>query len=106
MLKYKWDNAPTTAAMYIGIIILLYIAGLFLLLIQSIKQRTDQVTFYDIYLELSDIVKFVTSIFCANSKAKVETQLQQLPNDDTKNTLLNEDDSRTPEGNKYNLDKI
>ena len=63
MLRDIWENAPKTAATYVGMILLLYAIGMFLLLIHSIKQRTDQVTCYDVYMELCGVVDYFSSIF-------------------------------------------
>ena len=68
MLLNIWNNAPSTATFYVCCIALLYIAGLFCLLIHSIRQRTDQVTYYDIYMELCDVVHYIGSIFQTNKK--------------------------------------
>ena len=103
MLRDIWENAPTTAATYVGIILLLYAIGLLLLLIHSIRQRTDEVTMYDVYLELIDGANFVRSLFQSSQKQsgkqdpKVAAQqlLQRAP---TKITEDDEDGSGTIEG--------
>lgn len=100
MLQNAWDNSASTAAMYVGVILLFYISGLFCLLIHSIKQRTDDVTCYDIYLELSDIVKFVISLLRAKSSKKEQNKLQQQSNDDTRTNLSSKTGEETVEGNK------
>ena len=103
MLRDIWDNAPTTAAMYVGIILFLYAVGMFLLLIYSIRQRTDEVTMYDVYLELMDAANFVRSLFQSSKKesvkkdTKVAAQLS-LKRAQTKIAADDEDGSGTIEG--------
>ena len=103
MLRDIWENAPTTAATYVGIILLLYAIGLFLLLIHSIRQRTDEVTMYDVYLELIDGANFVRSLFQSSQKQsgkqdpKVAAQ-QSLQRAPTKIAEDDEDGSGTIEG--------
>ena len=63
MLQEIWKNSTSTAALYVCIILLFYVVGLFLLLLHSISQRTGQVTCYDVYMELCDVASFVQSIF-------------------------------------------
>ena len=75
MLQEIWKNSTSTAAMYVGIILLFYIVGLFLLLIHSISQRTGQVTCYDVYMELCDVASFVYSMF--QMMRSKETRKQQ-----------------------------
>lgn len=82
MLKDIWDNAPTTAAKYIGVILFLYLLGLLFLLIHSIKQRTGTVTCYDIYLELSDIFRYLESLFGDKPNKKEGSGSQKIPNED------------------------
>ena len=62
MLLDIWGNASSTATLYISGIALFYLVGLFCLLIHSIRQRTDQVTYYDVYMELCDIIHNIVSI--------------------------------------------
>ena len=99
MLRDIWANAPTTAAMYVGIILLLYAIGMFLLLIHSIKQRTDQVTMYDIYLELVDVANFVRSLFQSSEKpsGKRDTKFaaQQSLKRAPTNIAVDDDDGTT-----------
>ena len=103
MLRDIWDNAPTTAAMYVGIILFLYAVGMFLLLIYSIRQRTDEVTMYDVYLELTEAANFVRSLFQSSKKesvkkeSKVAAQLS-LKSGQTKIAADDEDGSGTIEG--------
>ena len=99
MLRDIWENAPKTAATYVGIILLLYAIGMFLLLIHSIKQRTDQVTMYDIYLELVDVANFVRSLFQSSEKpsGKKDTKVaakQSLKRAPT-NIAVDDDDGTT-----------
>ena len=56
MLRDIWANAPTTAAMYVGIILLLYAIGMFLLLIQSIVCYNAK-TRYELLLGFSESVE-------------------------------------------------
>ena len=103
MLRDIWENAPTTAATYVGIILLLYAIGLFLLLIHSIRQRTDEVTMYDVYLELIDGANFVRSLFQSSQKqsGKQDPKLasqQSLKRAPTKIAEDDEDGSGTIEG--------
>ena len=86
MLQEIWDNASSTAAMYVGVIFLFYLTGLFFLLIQSIKQRTEQVTCYDVYLELADVMKFCISIFYRPT-TKEEIESKKTSDDDLSNIL-------------------
>lgn len=79
MLLSIWNNAPSTATFYVCCIFLLYIAGLFCLLIHSIRQRTDQITYYDVHMELCDAVHYISSIFQKNKK--------KGPNEDLRNSI-------------------
>ena len=102
MLRDIWENAPKTAATYVGIILLLYAIGMFLLLIHSIKQRTDQVTMYDIYLELVDVANFIRSLFQSSEKpsGKKDTKVaakQSLKRAPT-NIVADDEDGITIEG--------
>ena len=63
MLLDIWSNASNTATFYVSGIALFYLVGLFCLLIHSIRQRTDQVTYYDVYMELCDVIHYLVSIF-------------------------------------------
>ena len=77
MLLNIWNNAPSTATFYVCCIALLYIAGLFCLLIHSIRQRTDQVTYYDVYMELCDVFHYIGSIFQKNKKKSPNEYLRK-----------------------------
>ena len=88
MLLNIWNNAPSTATCYVSGILLFYIVGLFCLMIHSIRQRTDEVTFYDVYLELCDVVNYVGSIFKRNKEKKPgEQQPVENDGDQSKNSL-------------------
>ena len=106
MLQNIWDNSASTAASYVGFILLCYVSGLLCLLIHSIKQRTDVVTCYDIYLELSDIVEFVVSLFRANRSKKEQNILQPLSNEDTGKNFSSKTGAETADGNKFEICKI
>ena len=103
MLQNTWDNSANVAATYVGVILLFYISGLFCLLIHSIKQRTEEVTCYDIYLELSDILKFVISLFRANGSKKEENKLQQLTHEDARKKLSSNTGAETADGKKIEI---
>ena len=77
MLLNIWNNAPSTATFYVCCIALLYFAGLFCLLIHSIRQRTDQVTYYDVYMELCDVFHYIGSIFQKNKKKSPNEYLRK-----------------------------
>ena len=77
MLQEIWRNSTSTAALYVCGILFLYILGLFLLLIHSIRQRTEQITCYDVYMELCDVGNFIQSIFrSTNNKQPAENKLR------------------------------
>ena len=85
MLQEVWKNSTSTAALYVCIILLFYIVGLFLLLIHSISQRTGQVTCYDVYMELCDVASFVQSIF-QMMRSKEARKQQPISKDGVHNT--------------------
>ena len=76
MLRDVWSNAANTAVTYICWILFFYIAGLFFLLIHSIRQRTECITCYDVYLELCDIVNSIRAMF-RTTKKEEQMELKQ-----------------------------
>ena len=77
MLQEIWRNSTSTAALYVCGILFLYFLGLFLLLIHSIRQRTEQITCYDVYMELCDVGYFIQSFFrSTNNKQPAENKLR------------------------------
>ena len=69
------EEVNKKAALYVCGILFFYILGLFFLLIHSIRQRTEQITCYDVYMELCDVGYFIQSIFrTTNNKRPAENK--------------------------------
>ena len=103
MIGEMWDHAPRTAAMYISLILFIYISGLLFLLIQSVKQKHGEVTLFDIYVELSDIAKFFSSIFTTNVKIKEDNKSNQSTCDKSPDNLVPVNASNKDKGNIHDI---
>ena len=102
MLQEVWKNSTSTAALYVCIILLFYVVGLFLLLLHSISQRTGQVTCYDVYMELCDVASFVQSIFQMMRSKETEIQQPISKEGNQRAHLSHANGSKTNEGNFIN----